>query len=63
MMEMEYDFTVSFSYYEGPVLKKASVEIKAKNEAEALEKAKIEYSVQIEGKNYQTIEYASIMKK
>jgi hypothetical protein len=62
-MEKEYDFIVSFSYYEGPTLKKASAEIKAKNEAEALEKAKIQYSVQIEGKNYQTIICPSIMKK
>ena len=62
-MKKEYDFTVSFSYYEGSALKKASVEIKAKSEAEALEKAKIKYSVHLEGKNYQTIECASIMKK
>jgi hypothetical protein len=62
-MEKEYDFTVSFSYYESWMLKKAFVEIKAKNEAEALEKAKSEYSVHLEGKNYQTIECASIIKK
>jgi len=63
MMKKEYDFTVSFTYYEGPVLKKAFVELKAKNATESLEKAKIRYSVHVEGKNYQTIECASIIKK
>ncbi len=61
-MEKEYNFTVSFSYYEGPLLKKASVEIKAKSEAEALEKAKTKYSVHSEGKNYQPIAGASIIR-
>ncbi len=62
-MEKEYDFTVSFSYYEDSESKQASVEIKAKNEAEALEKAKIKYSVHSEGKNYQPIAGALIMRK
>ncbi|MBU0966577.1 MAG: hypothetical protein KKA54_09370 [Proteobacteria bacterium] len=59
----DYEFVVEFSYTEKSKIKKAKLTIRAKSEAEALQKAKEKLSLHPEGKNYQVIPEASISRK
>ena len=62
-MKKEYDFTVSFIYLDGSISKKACVDVKAENEAKALEKAKIEYSVSFRREELSTNSFCFYNKK
>jgi len=62
-MDTNYEFKVSFNYIENSKRKQTSLTINAKNEAEALQKAKEQLSLHPEGENFQVISGASILRK
>lgn len=62
-MKKENEYMVTLFYTESSMPKSVTVEVTAKSEAGAIEKAKLKLSIDREGKNYQVVTSGDVIRK